>query len=69
MNEQTINQGGKKVKTEELKKLIQQYKQECEAQIPQLKKNAQDAGSCYHSENLGHVKGYAQALTEILAKI
>jgi len=53
----------------ELKKLMKQYKQECEAQIPQLKKNAQDAGSCYHSENLGHVKGYAQALTEILAKI
>lgn len=57
------------MKTEELKKLIQQYKAEAEAQIPQLEKNAQDAGSCYQGEKLGHAKGYAQALTEILAKI
>ncbi len=55
--------------TKELKKLIQQYKQEAEAQIPQLENNAQDAGSCWQSEKLGHAKGYAQALTEILAKI
>jgi hypothetical protein len=36
---------------------------------PQLEKNAQDVGSCWQSEKLGHAKGYAQALKEILSKI
>jgi len=57
----------------ELKKLIEQYRQEATAQIPQLEKNAQDVmrldGSCWQSEKLGHAKGYAQALKEILSKI
>ncbi len=53
----------------ELKKLIVQYKQEAEAQIPQLNKNAEDAGSCWQSEKLGHAQGYTQALKEILSKI
>ena len=53
----------------ELKKLMAQYKAEAEAQIPQLEKNAQDVGSCWQSEKLGHAKGYAQALKEILSKI
>ena len=53
----------------ELKKLMAQYKAEAEAEIPKLEKNAQDAGSCWQSEKLGHAKGYAKALEEILAKI
>lgn len=53
----------------ELKKLMEQYRQEATAQIPQLEKNAQDVGSCWQSEKLGHAKGYAKALTEILSKI
>jgi len=69
MNETTTNKGGQKVKTKELKKLIQQYKQEAEAEIFKLDKNASEAGSCWESEKLGFAKGYAQALTEILAKI
>ena len=68
MNE-TTNKGGQKVKTKELKKLIQQYKQEAEAEIFKLDKNASEAGSCWESEKLGFAKGYFQALTEILAKI
>ena len=57
------------MKTKELKKLIQQYKQEAEAEIFKLDKNASEAGSCWESEKLGFAKGYAQALTEILVKI
>jgi hypothetical protein len=53
----------------ELKKLMKQYNQEAVAEIPQLEKNAQDAGCCWQSEKLGHAKGYAQALKEILSKI
>jgi len=53
----------------ELKKLMAQYKAEAEAQIPQLNKDAEDVGSCWQSEKLGHAKGYAQALKEILFKI
>lgn len=53
----------------ELKKLIVQYKQEAEAQIPQLNKDAEDVGSCWQSKKLGHAQGYAQALKEILSKI
>ena len=53
----------------ELKKLIVQYNQEAEAQIPQLNKDAEDVGSCWQSEKLGYAKGYAQALKEILSKI
>jgi hypothetical protein len=55
--------------TKELKKLIQQYNQEAVAEIPQLEKNAQDAGSCWQSEKLGFAKGYAHALRSILSKI
>jgi len=54
---------------EELKKLMAQYKAEAEAQIPQLNKDAEDVGSCWQSEKLGHAKGYAEALKEILSKI
>jgi hypothetical protein len=53
----------------ELKKLMAQYKQEAEAEIPQLNKDAEDVGSCWQSERLGFAQGYAQALTEILSKI
>jgi hypothetical protein len=53
----------------ELKELMEQYKQEAEAQIPQLNKDAEDAGSCWQSEKLGHAQGYAQALREIISKI
>jgi uncharacterized protein YaaR (DUF327 family) len=53
----------------ELKKLVKQYNQEAVAEIPQLEKNAQDAGSCWQSEKLGYAKGYAQALKEMLSKI
>ena len=53
----------------EFKKLMAQYKAEAEAQIPQLNKDAEDVGSCWQSEKLGHAKGYAQALKEILSKI
>jgi hypothetical protein len=53
----------------ELKKLIEQYKQEAEAEIPKLTRIAKEAGPCSDSENLGHAKGYAQALKEILSKI
>ena len=59
----------KQMTIKELKKLMAQYKAEAEAQIPQLEKNAQDVGSCWQSEKLGHAKGYAQALKEILSKI
>jgi len=54
---------------EELKKLMAQYKAEAEAQISQLNKDAEDVGSCWQSEKLGHAKGYAEALKEILSKI
>jgi len=53
----------------ELKKLVKQYNQEAVAEIFKLDKNASEAGSCWESEKLGFAKGYAQALTEILAKI
>ena len=53
----------------ELKKLMAQYKQEAEAEIPQLDKDADDVGSCWQSKRLGFAQGYAQALTEILSKI
>ena len=53
----------------ELKELMEQYKQEVEAQIPQLNKDAEDVGSCWQSEKLGHAQGYAQALREIISKI
>ena len=53
----------------ELKKLMAQYKQEAEAEIPQLNKDAEDVGSCWQSVRLGFAQGYAQALTEILSKI
>jgi hypothetical protein len=59
----------KQMTIKELKKLIVQYKAEAEAQIPQLNKDAEDVGSCWQSEKLGHAKGYAQALKEILSKI
>lgn len=59
----------KQMTIKELKKLMKQYNQEAVAEIPQLEKNAQDAGSCWQSEKLGYAKGYAQALKEILSKI
>jgi hypothetical protein len=59
----------KQMTIKELKKLMAQYKAEAEAQIPQLNKDAEDVGSCWQSEKLGHAKGYAQALKEILSKI
>ena len=59
----------KQMTIKELKKLIVQYKAESEAQIPQLNKDAEDVGSCWQSEKLGHAKGYDQALKEILSKI
>ena len=53
----------------ELKWIMVQYKEEAEAEIPRLKRIADDAGPCSDSENLGHARGYAKALEEILAKI
>ena len=53
----------------ELKKLMAQYKAEAEAEIPKLTRIAKEAGPCSDSENLGHAKGYAQALEEMLGKI
>lgn len=53
----------------ELKGIMVQYKAEAEAEIPKLKRIADDAGPCWDNENLGHAKGYAKALEEILAKI
>ena len=54
---------------EELKKLMAQYKAEAEAEIPKLKTYIVDGDGNSASEDLGHAKGYAQALKEILAKI
>ena len=53
----------------ELKKLMEQYKDEAVAEIPQLEKNAYAAGSCWENEQLGFSKGYARALADILKKI
>jgi hypothetical protein len=53
----------------ELKKLMEQYKQEAEAKIPRLERIAKEAGPCSDSEMLGHAQGYAQALKEMLSKI
>jgi len=53
----------------ELKKLLEQYKQEAEDKIPRLIRIADEAGRCSDSEFLGHAEGYAQALKEILSKI
>jgi hypothetical protein len=53
----------------ELKKLIEQYKQEAEAEIPKLKTYIVDGEANSASEDLGHAQGYAQALKEILSKI
>jgi hypothetical protein len=53
----------------ELKELMVQYKAEAEAEIPRLERIANDAGPCSDSENLGHVRGYAKALEEMLGKI
>jgi len=53
----------------ELKELMEQYKAEAEAEIPKLKTYIIDGEANQSSEDLGHAKGYAQALTEILSKI
>lgn len=53
----------------ELKKIMVQYKVEAEAEIPKLTRIADDAGPCSDSENLGHAKGFAEALSQMLAKI
>ena len=53
----------------ELKKLLKQYNQEAEAEIPRLKTYIVDGEANSASEDLGHAKGYAQALAEILSKI
>jgi len=53
----------------ELKKLIVQYKAEAEKEIPKLKTYIVDGDGNSASEDLGHAKGYAKALKEILSKI
>ena len=53
----------------ELKKLMEQYKDEAVAKIPQLQEDSDYVGSCWESEKLGHARGYAQAMADILKKI
>ena len=53
----------------ELKWIMVQYKEEAEAEIPRLRARIIDGEGNDASENLGHAKGYAKALDEMLAKI
>ena len=53
----------------EIKKLMVRYKAEAEAEIPRLKRIADDASPCSDSEELGYAKGYAKALEEMIAKV
>jgi hypothetical protein len=53
----------------ELKKLMEQYKDEAVAKIPQIQEDSDYIGSCWESEKLGHARGYAQAMADMLKKI
>jgi len=53
----------------ELIELMVQYQTEAVKKIPQLQEDSDYVGSCWESEKLGHAKGYAQAISDILKKI